>query len=97
MNIRLSMRQQQHFLSTMGKEYYRKAIIDCRAAIARERENKKKDNERYAAYIRNASTPSSKATYRKQKVDASARHDREIENLKKRIESYQRSMKACRD
>jgi len=80
----------------MSKDYYRKAIIDCRAAIARERELKKKDNESYARSIKNAGSPSMKATYRKNKIDRAAYHDRHIEEYKKRIESYQRSLKACK-
>ena len=44
----------------MSKEYYKKKIIDLRADIAREKEQKKRDNERYAALIKGASSPSSK-------------------------------------
>ncbi len=32
----------------MSKEYYKKKIIDLRADIAKEKEAKKRDNERYA-------------------------------------------------
>lgn len=78
----------------MSKEYYKKAIIDARAKIARERELKKKDNATYASYIKNASSPSSKASYRKSQIDAAARHDANIEQYKRQIESYQRSLKA---
>ena len=80
----------------MSKEYYKKRIIDLRADIAREKEAKKRDNENYARYIRNASTPSTKASYRKSKVDAAARHDRQIEYLKRQIESTKDSLKRCR-
>lgn len=80
----------------MSKEYYKKAIQDCRAAIARERENKKKDNERIAASIRSTSSPEGKARYRKDKISVAARHDAVIESLKRRIEQYQRSLKACK-
>ncbi len=52
----------------MTKEYYKKKIIDLRADIAKEKEAKKRDNERYADLIKRASTPSSKASYRKSKV-----------------------------
>ena len=45
----------------MSKEYYKKAIQDCRAAIAREREQKKKDNARIAASIKSTSSPEGKA------------------------------------
>ena len=45
----------------MSKEYYKKKIIDLRADIAREKEQKKRDNERYASLIKGASSPSSKA------------------------------------
>lgn len=71
----------------MSVEYYRKRLIDLRSAVAKEREAKKKDNERYAGYVKNASSPSSKASYRKQKIEHAASHDRHIENLKRQIES----------
>ena len=80
----------------MSKEYYKKRIIDLRADIARAKEAKKRDNENYARYIRNASTPSTKASYRKSKVDAAARHDRQIEYLKRQIESAKDSLKRCK-
>lgn len=80
----------------MSKEYYKKKIIDLRAAIAKEKEAKKRDNENYARYIKNASSPSSKASYRKSKIDAAARHDRQIEYLKRQIESAKDSLKRCR-
>ncbi len=77
----------------MSKEYWRKRIVDLRADLADEREDKKKDNARYAGYIRNASSTSTKASYRKQKIDAAARHDRRIEYLKDQIESARESLK----
>ena len=80
----------------MSKEYYKKRIIDLRADIAREKEAKKRDNENYSRYLKNASTPSTKASYRKSKVDAAARHDRQIEYLKRQIESAKDSLKRCR-
>ena len=80
----------------MSKEYYKKRIIDLRADIAREKEAKKRDNESYSRYIKNASTPSTKASYRKSKVDAAARHDRQIEYLKRQIESAKDSLKRCK-
>ena len=80
----------------MSKEYYRKRIIDLRASIAREKEAKKRDNENYSRWIKNASSPSTKASYRKSKVDAVARHDRQIEYLKRQIESAKDSLKRCR-
>lgn len=80
----------------MSKEYYKKRIIDLRADIAKEKEAKKRDNENYSRYIKNASSPSSKASYRKSKVDAAARHDRQIEYLKRQIESAKDSLKRCR-
>ena len=79
----------------MGKEYYRKKIIDLRASLAREKENKKKDNEYYAHIIKNASSPSSKSSYRKSKIDKAASHDRQIEYIKRQIESAKESMKRC--
>ena len=80
----------------MSKEYYKKRIIDLRADIAREKEAKKRDNENYSRYIKNSSTPSTKASYRKSKVDAAARHDRQIEYLKRQIESAKDSLKRCK-
>lgn len=76
----------------MSKEYYKKKIIDLRAYIAKEKEAKKNDNERYASLIKGASTPSSKASYRKSKIDAAARHDRSIESYKRQIESAKESL-----
>jgi len=80
----------------MSKEYYKKRIIDLRAYIAKEREQKKKDNEYYARMIKGASTPTSKATYRKNKIDKAAYHDRQIENYKRQIESAKESLKRCK-
>jgi hypothetical protein len=80
----------------MSKEYYKKRIIDLRADIAKEKEAKKRDNENYSRYIKNASSPSTKASYRKSKVDAAARHDRQIEYLTRQIESAKDSLKRCR-
>lgn len=71
----------------MSLEYYKKQMIDLRAKLAKEKEDKKKDNERYAGYIKNASSPSSKASYRKSKIDHAASHDRQIESIKRSIES----------
>ncbi|MBQ6772044.1 MAG: hypothetical protein IJP44_13850 [Bacteroidales bacterium] len=81
----------------MSVEYYRKRLIDLRSQVTKEREAKKKDNERYAAYIKSASSPSSKASYRKQKIDHAASHDRNIENLKRQIESAKESLKRERE
>ena len=80
----------------MSKEYYKKKIIDLRASITKEKEAKKRDNENYARWIKNASSPSTKASYRKSKIDAAARHDRQIEYLKRQIESAKDSLKRCR-
>ena len=76
----------------MSKEYYKKKIIDLRADIAKGKEAKKRDNERYADLIKRASTPSSKASYRKSKVDAASRHDSRIESYKRQIESAKDSL-----
>ena len=65
----------------MSKEYYKKQIIDIRAAIDKEKEAKKRDNENYTRLIKGASSPSSKASYRKNKIDKAASHDRQIESL----------------
>ena len=80
----------------MSKEYYKKKIVDLRASIAKEKEAKKRDNENYARWIKNASSPSTKASYRKSKIDAAARHDRQIEYLKRQIESAKDSLKRCK-
>lgn len=80
----------------MSKEYYKKIIIDLRARIAKEKETKKRDNETYARYIKNASSPSSKASYRKSKIDHAAAHDRHIEQYKREIESAKASLKRCK-
>lgn len=76
----------------MSKEYYKKKIIDLRADIAKEKEAKKKDNEKYAHLIKGASTPYYKAIYRKSKVDAAASHDRKIESLKRQVESTKEAL-----
>jgi len=70
----------------MSVEYYRKKLVDLRSDLAKEKEAKKRDNERYTGYIKNASSPSSKASYRKSKIDHAASHDRRIESLKREIE-----------
>lgn len=70
----------------MSVEYYKKKLVDLRADVAKEKEAKKRDNERYAGLINNASLPSSKASYRKSKIDHAAAHDRKIESLKREIE-----------
>ena len=80
----------------MSKEYYKKRIIDLRASMAKEKEAKKRHNENYARSIKNASSPSSKASYRKSKIDAAARHDRNIESYKRQIESAKDSLKRCK-
>ena len=76
----------------MSKEYYKKRIIDLRADIAKEKEQKKRDNERYACLIKGASSPSSKASYRKSKIDAAASHDRDIERYKREIENAKEAL-----
>ena len=76
----------------MSVEYYKKKLIDLRSDLAKEKEAKKRDNERYAGYIKNASTPSSKASYRKQKIDHAASHDRRIESIKRDIERTKESL-----
>ena len=77
----------------MSVEYYRKRLIDLRAQVTKERESKKKDNEYYAKLVKNASTPSSKASYRKQKIDRAASHDRRIESLNREIEHTNDALK----
>ena len=76
----------------MSVEYYRKKLIDLRKEVADEREAKKRDNERYAGYIKSATSTSSKASYRKQKIEHAASHDRHIESLKRQIESAKESL-----
>lgn len=77
----------------MSKEYYKKKIIDLRASLQKEKDAKKHDNEYYARCIKNANTPTSKASYRKSKVDHAASHNRRIEDLKRQIESAKESLK----
>lgn len=81
----------------MSKEYYRKKIIDLRVSLQREKDAKKRDNESYARCVKNATTPSSKASYRKSKIDAATRHDRNIEYIKRQIESAKESLKRERN
>ena len=76
----------------MSKEYYKKMIVDLRAKIVKEKEQKKKDNENYARYIANASNASVKASYRKRKIDTAASHDKDVEHYKKQIESCKQSI-----
>ncbi|MBO5942400.1 MAG: hypothetical protein J6Q63_03830 [Bacteroidales bacterium] len=76
----------------MSKEYYKKRIIDLRADIAREKEEKKRDNEYYARLVKSATSPSSKATYRKAKIDKAASHDRDIERYKRQIEDCKEAL-----
>lgn len=80
----------------MSKEYYKKRLIDLRASLEKEKEAKKKDNAKYAALIKSASSISTKASYRKYKVDASASHDRRIESNKRDIENTKASLKRCK-
>lgn len=76
----------------MSVEYYKKLIIDLRARMAKEKEAKKSDNERYASLVKSASSPSSKASYRKTKIDRAASHDRQIESYKHQIDSAKASL-----
>ena len=71
----------------MSLEYYKKQMVDLRARLQKEKDAKKKDNERYAALIKSASSPSSKASYRKSKIDHAASHDRQIDYIKRQIET----------
>ncbi len=75
----------------MSVEYYRKRIIDLRAALAKEKEAKKHDNEYYAGYIRSAQ-PSAKASYRKSKIDRAAAHDSKIASIKYEIDKAKESL-----
>lgn len=76
----------------MSVEHYKKLIIDLRARMAKEKEAKKSDNERYASLVKSASSPSSKASYRKTKIDRAASHDRQIESYKRQIDSAKASL-----
>lgn len=76
----------------MSVEYYKKLIIDLRVRMAKEKEAKKSDNERYASLVKSASSPSSKASYRKIKIDRAASHDRQIESYKRQIDSAKASL-----
>ena len=71
----------------MSLEYYKKQMVDLRAKLKKEKDAKKKDNERYAALVKGASSPSGKASYRKSKIDRAASHDRQIESIKRQIET----------
>ena len=71
----------------MSLEYYKKQMVDLRAKLQKEKDAKKKDNERYAALVKGASSPSSKAYYRTSKIDRAASHDRQIESIKRQIET----------
>ena len=71
----------------MSLEYYKKQMVDLRARLQKEKDAKKKDNERYAALIKSASSRRSKASYRKSKIDHAASHDRQIESIKRSIET----------
>lgn len=77
----------------MSKEYYKKRIIDLRAYIAKEKEEKKRDNNYYARMIKGTSVPSNKASYRKSKIDKAYYHDRKIEQWKREIENAKEALK----
>lgn len=76
----------------MSLEYYKKQMVDLRARLAKEKEAKKRDNERYADLVKSGSTTDSKAYYRRQKIDHAASHDRNIESIKRQIESCKDSI-----
>lgn len=80
----------------MSKEYYKKKLIDLRAKIAKEREDKKRENAYYADKVKSASGVSNKAYYRRCKIDHAAAHDRRIEQWKREIESAKDSLKRCK-
>lgn len=70
----------------MSLEYYRKQLVELRAKLQREKDDKKRDNEKYADRVKSASTTTQKAYYRKAKIEAAASHDKDIECLKRKIE-----------
>ena len=72
-----------------NKAYYQKLIIDLRARIAREKEAMKRENESYARMIKNASSPSSKASLRKSKIDRTESHKRTIASLQTQVAQAQ--------
>ncbi len=76
----------------MSLESYKRKMVDLRADLQKEKERKKYDNEKYAGYIKSASTPTAKANYRKSKISAAASHDSRIENIKRNIESCKESI-----
>ena len=80
----------------MSVEYYRKRLIDLRAAMTKEKEAKKKDNAHYADLIKRAATTAQKTSYRKSKVDRAGSHDRRIESLKAEIERTKDSLARAR-
>ena len=73
----------------MDKVYYQKQIVDLRAQMAREKDAMKRDNENYARLIKNASSPTSKASYKKSKIDKAESHKRTIESIKQKIAQAQ--------
>ena len=77
----------------MSKEFYKKKLIDLRAKLQKEKDEKKKDNERYANYVKNAKSTDQKAYYRKQKVSKATDHDRHIDSIKRDIERAKESLK----
>lgn len=77
----------------MSKEYYKKRILDLREYIAKEKEEKKRDNDYYARMIKGTTVPSNKASYRKAKIDKAYYHDRKIEQWKREIESAKDALK----
>lgn len=79
----------------MSKEFYKKKLVDLRAKLAKEKEDKKKDNARIAEYIKKAS-PASKDSYKKRKIDTATSHDRKIESLKKEIERTTEALKRAK-
>ena len=76
----------------MSVEYYRKQIIDLRARLAKEKENKKKDNAYYGDMAKKASSPSIKVYYKNNKLYKAASHDSAIESLKKQIDRSKESL-----
>ena len=77
----------------MSKEYYKKKIVDLRLKITNEREAKKRDNASYASLIKNASSPSSKASYKKSKISKAEYHDRNIASYKRELENTKEALR----
>lgn len=79
-----------------SKDTCRSNIIRISANLAKEREQKKKDNESYARQIAAATTPARKAALRKDKMNRAAVHDNRINQMKRELEGVRKYMKSLK-